>query len=71
VVENEAACAPTEDDCFVLRVPVGCCVIFRGDAVHAGAGNSSAQPHWRMNVFVVSEGFTEFDLLKDTTLITW
>jgi len=30
VVENEATCAATEDDCFVLRVPVGCCVVFRG-----------------------------------------
>ena len=71
VVENEATCAATEEDCFVLHVPVGCCVVFRGDAVHAGAGNPSSEPHWRMHVYFLSEGFTEFDMLKDTTLISW
>ena len=70
-MQNEATCAATEDDCFVLRVLIGCYVVFRRDAVHAGAGNPYSQCHWRMHVYLLSEGFSEFTLLKDTTLSSW
>ena len=70
-MKTEATCGGTEDDCFVLRVPVGCCVGLRWDAVHASPGNPSSQCHWRMHVYLLSEGFTEFGLLKNTALVSW
>ena len=71
VADNEATCAATEEDFFVLRVPVGCLAVFRGDAVHAGAGNPTQTPHWRMHVYLVCEGVSELELLKDTTIVAW
>jgi len=71
LLETEATCAASEDDCIVLHVPEGCCVFFRGDAVHAGSGNPSSGCHWRMHPYLLSEGLTELDLLEDTTLISW
>ena len=48
--DNEATCAAVEEDFFVLLVPVGCLAVFRGDAVHAGAGNPSQTPNRRMHM---------------------
>ena len=69
VADIEATCADTEEDVFVLRVPVGCLAVFRGDAVQAGAGNPSQTPHWRMHVYLLRQGFSERQLLKDTTIV--
>jgi len=69
VVDNEATCAATEKESFMLRVPVGCLAVFRGDAVHAGSGNSFQTPHWRMHVYLLCEGFSELEFFEDTTIV--
>jgi len=69
VPDTEATCAATEEDVFVLRVPVGCFAVFRGDASHAGAGNPAQAPHWRTQVYLLCQGFSELEMLKDTTIV--
>jgi len=71
VADNEGTCAGTEEDFFVLRVPVGFLSVCRGDAVHAGAGIPSQTPHWRMHVYLLCEGFSELGLLDETTIVAW
>ena len=55
----------------MLRVLVGCLDLFRGDSVHARAGNASQTLHWKMHVYLLFEGFSELDFLKDTTIVAW
>ena len=69
VVDKEAMYAATEEESFVLRVPVGCLAVFRGDAVHACSGNSFQTPHWRMHVYLLCEDFSELEFFKDTTIV--
>jgi len=71
VPDTEATFAAMEEDVFVLRVPVGCFAVFRGDATHAGAGNPAQAPRWRMQVYLLCQGFSELEMLKDTSIVTW
>jgi len=71
VEDKEAKSAATEDDVYLLRVPMGCLVLFRSDAVHVGALNPCLLSHWRLHVYQPSEGFSEFGLIKDATNMAW
>lgn len=43
----------------VLHLPPGCVVVFRGDAIHAGAANLSAMEHWRLHAYLVASPFAD------------
>ena len=52
-------------------MPVGCLAVFRGDAFHAGAGNPSQAPERRMHAYLLCEGFSKLEVLKDAAIVSW
>jgi len=64
-----AAAAARHGGRSVVVLPTGAVLVFRGDAVHAGAANPGRRPHARVHTYVVREGFARVADLEYTTLL--
>lgn len=66
------------DEAVDLPIPPGYIVVFRGDAIHAGAANGSRLNHWRMHAYLVASTFVktgtktlDLDALLDTGILCY